>query len=107
MADTSTICRPAVDPALPDVSVWTGDYLWPRPDLEDATIIDLSEVTAVGSWLHAWFRGRGQRKVVGAQRRVRQQMQAAGLPILWYATMKEAGHSDHGVTASERAMLWE
>ena len=85
---------------------WSGELLWPA-DLPDAAIIDMSEVAVVGSWLCSWFRERGQRCVVGATREIRQQLQEASLPILWYASLSEVQRRHHGVTGSERAMLWE
>lgn len=88
-----------------DVVRWVGEMLWPE-HLELAPIVDLSAVTLLGSWVHALFRAYGQCRVVGASPAVRQQLEQAGLPILWYRTVSEASASGHGVSPSERAMLW-
>lgn len=91
---------------VPALATWHGDLLWPQ-ELPDAEILDFSGVAALGSWAHAWFRRRGQRCVVGASSGVRRQLQDAGLPILWYASVAEAQRRDRGVTRSERDMLFE
>lgn len=91
------------------VVTWSGDLLWPQT-LPDAAVIDCSQVTAVGSWLHAWLRQRGQRALVGANPSIRRQLSAARLPILWYATLQQVPKADvpgrqHGVSHGERALL--
>ncbi len=91
--------------AEPDVVAWRGELLWPQEPIA-GSIIDLSEVTAIGTWLYPWFRERGQQRVVGAPRHIKQQLQRAGIPVLWYRSMQECCREDGGVSASERAMLW-
>ncbi|TVR13256.1 MAG: hypothetical protein EA401_07185 [Planctomycetota bacterium] len=93
-----------------DIASWSGELLWPQ-DLPDAPIIDCSQVSAVGSWLHHWLRQRGQRSIVGASPAVRRQLSAARLPLLWYATLQQVPSADagaarpHGVSSGERALL--
>ncbi|MFW5860245.1 MAG: hypothetical protein ACOCYP_09490 [Planctomycetota bacterium] len=90
----------------PAVAHWQGELLWPC-DLRAALVIDMSGVACVGAWTHAWFRRHPRQAVVGATRCVRQQLQRAELPILWYATAAEALDPAGGVTPTEREMLWE
>lgn len=87
-----------------DVVVWAGELLWPCA-LKYGPVIDASAVTAVGVWLYPWFRSHPRTAIVGASERLRQQMQDAELPVLWYKTHADRGPS-RGVTASERAGLW-
>lgn len=82
---------------------WIGDLdaeelLWPQ-DLPEAEIIDLGGITAVGIWVHAWFRAHPNQGVVGARPDVRRQLEAAGLPILFRDPQAI------GVTATERSAL--
>lgn len=89
----------------PDHVTWTGELLWPI-ELPAAGIIDVSQVTGLGSWVHAWLRERPQTALVGLATGLRRQLQEAGVPALYYRTVAEA--SDRGgVSPSERAMLWE
>jgi hypothetical protein len=84
---------------------WRGELLWPQA-VGDAMVIDLREVTAIGVWLHEWFRKHPNRAVVGGPARLKRQLQRAGVPVLWYDHMRDALASSGGVSASERDMLW-
>ena len=90
---------------------WQGALLWPQ-DLPDGQVIDCSGVTALGSWVHAWFRARPQRSVVGAAPAIKRQLNQARLPILWYASMARLpavgsnAQRSGGVSPDERALLW-
>jgi hypothetical protein len=49
---------------------WVGtliedELLWPQP-LAEAEVIDLGGLTAIGTWVHAWFRARAGQAVVNA-----------------------------------------
>lgn len=85
------------------VAVWLGELLWPQ-DLPEADVIDLGQVTAMGVWMHDWFRARPDQAVTGANPAIHRQLARAGVPVVW---------SDHprkppsgGVGSGERAMLF-
>lgn len=88
------------------IARWQGDMLWPT-HVEEAAVIDMSAVEALGSWIYAWLRGRPRQAVVGASPDLRRQLQRADLPLLWYGSLAEVRSAATGVTPSERAMLWE
>jgi hypothetical protein len=82
---------------------WVGaliadELLWPQ-ELIEADVIDLSGITAVGTWIHVWFRARPNQSVVGARPEVRRQLEAAGVPIVF------RDHASVGVTSQERGLL--
>lgn len=83
--------------------LWRGaitpdELLWPQ-ELPPGTTIDLSPITAIGTWIHEWFRARPGQAVVGAQPEVRRQLEHAGLPVLWRDPRS-------GVSAAEKADLF-
>ena len=94
------------DDAATTIAHWQGDMLWPT-QVEDGTVIDMSAVEALGSWVYAWLRRRSRQAVVGAAPELRRQLQRADLPLLWYGSLAEVQSAAVGVTPSERAMLWE
>ena len=77
----------------------TNELLWPQ-ELDTAEIVDLSDIHAVGTWIHDWFRAHPGQGVVGANPDVRRQFEHAGLPILWRDPRTS------GVSAQERAELF-
>jgi hypothetical protein len=83
----------------PSVARWSGELLFPTA-LEEATIIDLSNVTALGTWSYAWFRARPHLSASGASPALRRQLQRANLPLAW------ADIPGSGVSPSERAALF-
>jgi hypothetical protein len=83
----------------PTVARWSGELLFPVP-LEEAAIIDLSGVTALGTWTYAWFRARPHLAASGASPALRKQLQKANLPLAW------ADIPAGGVSPSERAALF-
>lgn len=97
----------------PSCARWTGSLHWPC-SLPDAPIIDMSEVEALGSWIHDWFRQRPQRAVVAAPAAIKRQLSHARLPILWYSSLEAVPAQDlanvtrtqTGVSPDERALLW-
>ncbi len=92
-----------------DVAYWSGLLVWPE-NLIFAGVIEMSAVTGVGVWLQQALRKHPRQAVVGASPAIKRQLQAAGLPILWYATVEEATIAQTaqtaGVSTSEREMLW-
>jgi len=85
----------------PEVAVWSGELLWPQP-LPEGAVIDLSAVTALGCWAHAWFRARPQLAVSGASATLRRQLLRAGVPVRWRDLPRQAG-----VGRDERAALFD
>ncbi len=83
----------------PTVARWSGDLLFPS-DLAEAAIIDLSAVTALGTWSYPWFRARPHLAVSAASPALRRQLLRANLPIAW------ADIPGGGVSPSERAALF-
>lgn len=83
----------------PTVARWSGELLFPV-ELEEAAIIDLSAVTALGTWSYLWFRARPHLAVSGASPTLRRQLLRANLPIAW------ADIPGGGVSPSERAALF-
>jgi hypothetical protein len=89
---------------MPDERVrWTGlltedELLWPQP-LPEGPVIDLGGITAVGTWIHTWFRSRPGQAVVNAHPEVRRQLLDAGVTILF------RDPSTAGITPDERADL--
>ena len=83
----------------PTVARWSGELLFPVA-LEEAAIIDLSHVTALGSWSYAWFRARPHLAASGASPTLRRQLMRAKLPLAW------ADIPGGGVSPSERAALF-
>ncbi len=83
----------------PTVARWSGELLFPVA-LEEAAIIDLSAVTALGTWSYPWFRARPHLSVSGASPALRRQLLRANLPIAW------ADIPGAGVSPSERAALF-
>jgi hypothetical protein len=81
------------------VARWSGELLFPCP-LADAAIIDLSQVTALGTWTYAWFRARPHVAVTGANPTIRRQIMNAHLPVAW------SDLPNLGVTPSERSALF-
>jgi len=48
---------------MADESVsWSGALLWPQP-LPEGSVIDLSQVDAIGVWTYDWFRARPRQAV--------------------------------------------
>lgn len=93
--------------AADDVTIWEGDFLWRRPDLPPATMIDCSRVEVMGSWLHDWFRRQASCVLIGANAQIQRQLEEAQVPVLFYARREDVGdHRQGGVSPSERAMLW-
>ncbi len=80
---------------------WRGELLWPQ-DLPAGDIIDLTCVTALGTWTYAWFRARPNQAVTGGTPALKRQLLAAGVPILWCDTSRVAAA---GVGRDERAAL--
>ena len=85
------------------VVAWSGELLWPQ-DLPEAEVIDVSGVTAIGSWLHAWFRAHPDQAVTGANPAIRRQLAQAAVPVVWSDHPHKAPNG--GVSAGERALLW-
>ncbi len=83
----------------PTVARWSGELLFPT-QLDEAAIIDLSGVTALGTWAYAWFRARPHLSASGAAPALRRQLQRANLPLAW------ADIPSAGVSPSERAALF-
>ncbi len=83
----------------PTVARWSGELLFPV-ELEEAAIIDLTGVTALGTWSYAWFRARPHLAVSGASPTLRRQLMRAKLPVAW------ADIPASGVSPSERAALF-
>ncbi len=88
---------------MPDTLVaWRGELLWPTA-LPAGDIIDLTLVTALGTWTYAWFRARQYQAVTGGSPALKRQLLAAGVPLLWCDTTRVA--AANGVTADERSAL--
>ena len=93
------------------VAMWEGELLWPVA-LVDEQVIDLSQVTALGTWAYAWFRARPQRAVVGASPALKRQLTKAHLPIIFYAQLEQVpaqqatSSNPNRVSSDERALLW-
>ena len=90
---------------MPEATVvaWSGELLWPQ-ELPVADVIDLSAVTAMGSWLHGWFRAHPDQAITGASPALRRQLAAAAVPVVWSDHPRKAPTT--GVGPGERAMLW-
>lgn len=97
------------DPANGEgVAAWSGELLRPVP-LSSARILDWTRLTALGTWALPWLRGRPGQAVVGAQASLKRRLQAAKLPVLWYANEREVpvvGEVAPGLTPGERDLLW-
>ncbi|MDA3962924.1 MAG: hypothetical protein PF961_19240 [Planctomycetota bacterium] len=89
-----------------DCAHWSGALLWPQP-LAEAAVIDMSAVEAIGVWAYAWFRAHPRQAVVAAPQRIRDQLQRAELPVLWYNSLNEVSGHRSGVSADERSLLWD
>ena len=87
--------------AVEPLATWSGELLWPQP-LPEGMVIDLSSVTALGCWVHAWFRARPQLAVSGASAALRRQLLRAGVPVRWRDLPRQAG-----VGRDERAALFD
>ena len=81
------------------VATWSGELLFPCHFIE-ATIIDMSQVTALGTWIYPWFRARPHLAVTGANPTIRRQIINAHLPVAW------SDLPDNGVSPSERSALF-
>ncbi len=81
------------------VANWSGELLFPCP-LTEADIIDLSQVTALGTWIYEWFRERPHLAVTGASPTIRRQIMNAHLPVAW------SDLPNNGVSPSERSALF-
>lgn len=79
---------------------WSGELLWPQ-DLDEGDVIDLSQVTLLGTWVHAWFRARPGQGVAGASPRLKAQLDQAGVGVCW----RDPTRIQTGVTNAERAEL--
>jgi hypothetical protein len=86
---------------MESIARWSGELLWPQ-ELVEASIIDLSGVTALGSWAHAWFAARPGQGVAGAHPRLRAQLDQAGVGVCW----RDPTRIIAGVTRSERQALF-
>jgi hypothetical protein len=86
------------------ITAWSGELLWPQP-LPEGDLIDLGQVTALGTWAYAWFRARPPQAVTGVNPALKRQLSRAGVPVRW-SDAPQAPAAEGGVTASERAMLW-
>jgi ActR/RegA family two-component response regulator len=75
------------------------EWLLPR-ELPASGVLDLAAVSAVGTWIHDWFRAHPGHAVVGARVEVRRQLEHAGLPVLFRDPRSV------GVTAQERSELF-
>ena len=85
---------------------WSGAMLWPQ-ELSESTVIDCSELQALGTWAYAWLRERPQTALVAAPPHIKAQLQAAQVPVIWYNHCEEiADDAAGGVSPSEREMLW-
>lgn len=87
------------------IVIWSGDLLWPQalPSASDrASVIDLRNVTALGTWLYPWFRERPQVRLSGARPQLKRQLQRAALPVL----ISDLPAGTSGVSAEERALLF-
>jgi hypothetical protein len=89
------------DATDPTVARWTGELLFPV-SLDEAAIIDLSGVSALGTWTYEWFRARPHLAASGASPALRKQLQKAKLPLAWADL--PAGS---GVSPIERAALFD
>jgi hypothetical protein len=86
-----------------DVAVWSGELLWTQ-DLEVRPVIDCRAVISLGFWSHDWFRAHPGLALIGLAPGVRQQLQAAGLPVICYDRLSDA---QAGVGLAERLALWD
>ena len=84
------------------IAVWEGELLWPQ-DLTTASLIDCRGVISAGIWLHQWLRDHPGCALIGLAPGVRQQFQAAGLPVICYDRLSDA---QAGVGLAERLALW-
>lgn len=87
-------------PGREQVARWQGELLWPQ-ELPGGDLIDLSRVTALGTWVHAWFRSRPGQGVAGASPRLKAQLERAGVGVCW----RDPARIQGGVNADERAAL--
>ena len=83
---------------------WVGELLWPA-ELPAAEIIDLSDVTSLGSWCHDWFRRHLGQAVTGGTR-WKERLLRAGVPVRWCESDIPINKPNAGVSADERDMLW-
>lgn len=81
------------------VATWSGELLFPT-NLPEAAVIDLSHVTALGTWTYEWFRTHSHVSITGANPTIRRQILNAHLPVAW------SDLPDNGVSPSERAALF-
>lgn len=91
---------------LTTVPRWQGEMLWPQ-SLPELTAVDMSAVTAIGSWLHGWLRARPGLALIGLSAPLREQLRLAAVPVLHYRSVDEALASGimPGVSPAERDML--
>lgn len=89
-------------PPRPANVAWSGELLWPQ-ELADGDLIDLSGVTALGTWVHDWFRAHPGRAVTRASPLVRRQLLRSGVPLVWAdpAIVTPPG----GISVGERNLL--
>jgi hypothetical protein len=80
------------------IACWSGELLFPI-NLPSGDIIDLSHVTALGTWTYAWFRNHPHCAITGATPSIRKQINRAHLPVVW------TDLPTHGVGPAERAAL--
>jgi hypothetical protein len=81
------------------VAHWSGELLFPQ-DLATGDIIDLSHVTALGTWVYVWFRAHPHCAITGATPTIRRQINRAHVPVMW------SDLPTHGVGPAERAALF-
>ena len=86
-----------------DVVVWEGELLWPQ-DLTVGPLIDCRGVVSAGVWLYSLLRQHPGCALIGLAPGVRQQFQAAGLPVICYDRLSDA---QAGVGLAERLALWD
>jgi hypothetical protein len=89
----------AEEKKLPEVAAWSGELLFPC-ELVEASIIDLSQVTALGTWTYDWFRTHAHVAVTGANPTIRRQITKAHIPVAW------CDLPTNGVSNSERSALF-
>ncbi|NRA37510.1 MAG: hypothetical protein HRU15_05175 [Planctomycetes bacterium] len=84
---------------------WIGDMNWPQT-IEQAEVIDCSQLESLGVWAYDWLRAHPQIALVAASDSIKQELTAASLPVLWYNHCEEISQDTGGVSSSERDMLW-
>lgn len=87
-------------PGSERVARWSGELLWPQP-LDEGDVIDLSQVTLLGTWVYAWFRAHPGQGVAGAHPHIKAQLDRAAVGVCW----RDPARIQSGVTTAERAEL--